>query len=401
MTASHQGAATDPGTGPWAAALAEYLEILRVERGLAARTLEAYRRDLADFAAFAAGRERGPEAVTRSLVMAYLHHLRQAGRAHTTVARRLAALRGFFRYLVEEGRLSQDPVEGMTAPRAGRPLPRVMSVAEVERMLEVPQPPSPAGLRDRAVLELLYATGLRVSELVGLDLDDLLLDHGLLRCRGKGGKERVVPVAPPAVEATRIYLERGRPHLCRRPSQRALFLNHRGGRLSRQWVWHLLRRAARRAGVSRAVSPHTIRHSFATHLLAGGADLRAVQELLGHADISTTQIYTHLTRHHLLEAYLKAHPRLAQGTASGEPDLSGHGAGAGHDGPHTADVRAGAGDDGPGTRDGGKRTGAGPTTGRGAAGDGGKWRARSRRSRPAKGPAAEGAGGHGVQEGGR
>ena len=335
MAERGEAAADEPSAGAWAAALAEYLEILRVERGLAAHTLEAYRRDLADFAAFAARHGADPTAVTRSLVMAYLHHLRQAGRARATVARRLAALRGFFGYLVQEGRIARDPVEGMTSPRAGRPLPRVMSVEEVERLLELPRPASPAGLRDRAVLELLYAAGLRVSELVGLDLDDLLLDHGLVRCRGKGGKERVVPVAAPAVEAVRVYLERGRPRLCRRPDQRALFLNHRGGRLSRQWVWRLLRRAARQAGVSRAVSPHTLRHSFATHLLAGGADLRAVQELLGHASITTTQIYTHLTRHHLLEAYLRAHPRLAgppatppeAGTAAAGPGAGPEGGG--------------------------------------------------------------------------
>ncbi|HEY8489072.1 MAG TPA: tyrosine recombinase, partial [Thermaerobacter sp.] len=269
----------------WAAATAEYLDILRVERGLAAHTLAAYRRDLADFAAFAAARGVGPASVRRALVMAYLHHLDETGRSPATAARRLAALRGFFRHLVEEGLAAHDPVEGMATPRARRPLPRVLGEGEVERILELPHPASPTGLRDRAVLELLYATGLRVSELVGLDLDDLLLDLGLLRCRGKGGKERVVPVAAPAVEATRVYLERGRPALLRRRDQRALFLNQRGGRLSRQWVWHLLRRAARRAGVPRAVSPHTMRHSFATHLLAGGADLRAVQELLGHADI--------------------------------------------------------------------------------------------------------------------
>ncbi|EKP93856.1 site-specific tyrosine recombinase XerD [Thermaerobacter subterraneus] len=300
-------------TRAWQEATADYLEILRVERGLAAHTLAAYRRDLADFAAFAAARQVEPAGVTRPLILAYLHQLERAGRSRATAARRLAALRGFFRYLASEGKVEHDPAEGMATPRGGRPLPRVLAVDEVERVLELPQPASPAGLRDRAVLELLYATGLRVSELVGLDLDDLLLDHGLLRCRGKGGKERVVPVAAPAVEATRQYLARGRPALARRPGQRALFLNQRGGRLSRQWVWHLLRRAARRAGVPRAVSPHTLRHSFATHLLAGGADLRAVQELLGHADISTTQIYTHLTRHHLLEAYLRAHPRMAPG----------------------------------------------------------------------------------------
>lgn len=335
MAGRGEAAAAEPPAAVWAAAMAEYLEILRVERGLAAHTLEAYRRDLGDFAVFAVGHGADPGAVTRSLVMAYLQRLHEAGRARATVARRLAALRGFFAYLVREGRIARDPVEGMTSPRAGRPLPRVMSVEEVERLLGLPRPASPAGLRDRAMLELLYAAGLRVSELVGLDLDDLLLDHGLVRCRGKGGKERVVPVGAPAVEAVRVYLERGRPRLCRRPDQRALFLNHRGGRLSRQWVWRLLRRAARQAGVSRAVSPHTLRHSFATHLLAGGADLRAVQELLGHASITTTQIYTHLTRHHLLEAYLRAHPRLAgppatppeAGTAAAGPGAGPEGGG--------------------------------------------------------------------------
>lgn len=180
-------------TRAWQEATADYLEILRVERGLAAHTLAAYRRDLADFAAFAAARQVEPAGVTRPLILAYLHQLERAGRSRATAARRLAALRGFFRYLASEGKVEHDPAEGMATPRGGRPLPRVLAVDEVERVLELPQPASPAGLRDRAVLELLYATGLRVSELVGLDLDDLLLDHGLLRCRGKGARSGWFP----------------------------------------------------------------------------------------------------------------------------------------------------------------------------------------------------------------
>ena len=302
--------------------IGDFLDGLRVERGLAAHTLAAYRRDLADFAAFLRRRGLEPGGITRGVLRAYLHDLQQRGRAPSTLARRLAALRGFCRYLHEEGHLPADPAEGMSSPRPGRRLPRVLAVEEVERVLEEPDPHTPAGLRDRALLELLYATGLRVSELVGLNLDDLLLDHGLVRCRGKGGKERVVPVAAPAVAALRAYLRQGRPVLARRPGERALFLNRRGGRLSRQAVWKLIRAAARQAGLRRPVSPHTLRHSFATHLLAGGADLRSVQELLGHADISTTQIYTHLTRQHLLQAYLRAHPRMRASRPAAGP---GHG----------------------------------------------------------------------------
>lgn len=287
----------------------EFLYYLRVERGLAPNTLASYRRDLTHFAAFL--RERGVPlaAVGRPLLTTYLHELHRGGRSAATLARRLAALRGFFRYLHEEGHLARDPAEGMASPRAARRLPRVLSVEEVARLLSGPDASTPAGLRDRAMLELLYATGMRVSELVGLDLDDVHLDHGYVRCRGKGGKERIVPVGIPAVRAVRAYLLHGRPRLARHLGERALFLNKHGRRMSRQAVWKLLKECARSAGVQRSVTPHTVRHSFATHLLANGADLRSVQELLGHADVATTQIYTHLTRQHLLEAYLRAHPR--------------------------------------------------------------------------------------------
>ncbi|HEY8393286.1 MAG TPA: site-specific tyrosine recombinase XerD [Thermaerobacter sp.] len=293
----------------------EFIDYLRVERGLASNTLASYGRDLAHFAAFLRDRGLPLAAVDRPLLMAYLHELHRSGRRAATRARRLAALRGFFRYLHEEGYLPADPTEGLASPRLERRLPRVLSVAEVTRLLNGPDASRPEGLRDRAMLELLYATGMRVSELVGLDLDDVHLDHGYARCRGKGGKERVVPVGVPALRAVRDYLLRGRPRLVRRLGERALFLNRRGGRISRQAVWKLLKTYARAAGIGRPVTPHTLRHSFATHLLAHGADLRSVQELLGHADVTTTQIYTHLTRRHLLETYMQAHPRARR-----EPD---------------------------------------------------------------------------------
>lgn len=290
----------------------EFIDYLRVERGLAGNTLAAYRRDLAHFAAFLGKRDLPLAAVDRPLLTAYLHDLDRAGRSSATRARRLAALRGFFRYLHEEGHLAADPTEGMASPRLERRLPRIVSVEEVVRLVGAPDPSRPEGLRDRALLELLYATGMRVSELVGLDLDDVHLEHGYARCRGKGSKERVVPVGVPALRAVREYLLHGRPRLVRNLGERALFLNRRGGRLSRQAVWKLIKAYARAAGIGRAMTPHTLRHSFATHLLAGGADLRSVQELLGHADVATTQIYTHLTRRHLLETYMRAHPRARQ-----------------------------------------------------------------------------------------
>jgi len=287
-----------------------YLDYLGAEAGRSDRTRAAYRTDLLDFLRFAA-REgvRDPGAVTRPLVTLYFVSLRRRRLAPSTVARRLAALRGFYRFLLRERHVASDPTEDVSSPRRGQALPRVLSPEEVARLLAQPDPREPEGLRDRAMLELLYSSGLRVSELVGLDVGDVDLESELLRVVGKGDKERVVPVGSYAVRALQAYLALGRPRLARRSP--ALFVGRAGRRLTRQWVWASLRRYARAAGISRVVTPHVLRHSFATHLLEGGADLRSVQELLGHANIATTQVYTHVARQHVRQVFDRAHPRDA------------------------------------------------------------------------------------------
>ena len=303
-------AAALPARGGCVAAFTAYLA---AERGLAAHTVAAYRRDLEDFERFLAARGQvlsGPPDVRST--EAYLQALLAAGRAPATMARRLSALRAYDRYCAEEG--SAPALQGglgrLPRPRRRLRLPRVLGVHETLALLEAVSGEGPCGLRDRAWVELLYASGLRVSELVGLDRGDLDLEQRSLRCRGKGGRSRVVPFGRPAAAALERYLREGRPELARGArSGDAVFLGRRGRRLSRQTCWRLLRGYARRAGLSRPPSPHVLRHSFATHLLAGGADLRVVQELLGHADIGTTQIYTHLTLGHLRQSYLQAHPR--------------------------------------------------------------------------------------------
>ncbi|HEY8449823.1 MAG TPA: site-specific tyrosine recombinase XerD, partial [Bacillota bacterium] len=277
----------------------EFIEYLDVERGLAENTLESYSRDLHNYAEFLAKGDRSLERASRATILAYLSELQKEGRATSTIARRLAALKAFYQYLVRERRIDSDPTENLESPKQRKRLPKVLSVGEVERLLAQPDGRTPAGLRDRAMLELLYATGIRVSELVSLDVADVNLDGGFIRCRGKGGKERLVPMGSVAVRAVRDYLERGWPRLSRHPDEHALFVNQHGRRLTRQGFWKILKKYARQAGVAKEITPHTLRHSFATHLLENGADLRAVQEMLGHADISTTQIYTHITKHRL------------------------------------------------------------------------------------------------------
>jgi integrase/recombinase XerD len=287
-----------------------FLVYVLTERGLARHTADAYARDLADFGAFAARRgARAPRDLHRGAITLYLLAQRRRGLAASTVARRLAAVRSWTRYLLREGVIADDPCLDVGAARRPRRLPGVLSVEEVERLLAQPRGSAPTVLRDRAVLELLYAAGLRVSELVALDVGDLHLDVEYVRCLGKGAKERVVPIGAAAVRALQRYLVHARPVLAGRRASAALFLNRRGGRLTRQSIWGLLRACGRRAEIRKPVGPHTLRHSFATHLLDGGADLRAVQEMLGHASVVTTQIYTHLTRSRLREVYRRAHPR--------------------------------------------------------------------------------------------
>jgi integrase/recombinase XerD len=284
--------------------LQAFLDTLAVERGLSTHTVEAYGRDLRHHFRFLA--EAGviaPRAVEEVHLILYLGSLRRAGLAPATVMRRLSAVRAFYRYLVREELLTTDPTTNLPTARLLRRLPSVLAVEEVERLLVQPDTDTPRGLRDRAMLELLYATGLRVSELVGLARGDLNLDLGLVRCVGKGGKERIVPVGQPARRAVQAYLA------SRRDAAPALFLGNKGRPLTRVAFWRIIARYARQAGIRGAVSPHTLRHSFATHLLEGGADLRAIQELLGHSSIATTQIYTHVTVDRLREVYRAYHPR--------------------------------------------------------------------------------------------
>lgn len=286
-----------------------FIDYLDTERGLAENTLESYSRDLRHYFEFLSGDQRSLENATRATIMSYLLSLQKDGRSASTIARRLAALKSFYQYLVRESRIDHDPTENLESPKQRKRLPQVLSVAEVERLLAQPDGRTPTGLRDRAMLELLYATGIRVSELVSLNVSDVNLDIGFVRCTGKGSRERMVPVGSVAVRALRDYLERGWPRLNRIPSEEALFVNQHGRRLTRQGFWKILKKYSRQAGITKEITPHTLRHSFATHLLENGADLRAVQEMLGHADISTTQIYTHVTKHRLKDVYARTHPR--------------------------------------------------------------------------------------------
>ncbi len=290
--------------------IAEYLAYLAVERGLAENSLAAYRRDLRRTAGFLkrAGAGSFPE-VNRALVARLLFWLREERLAPRTVARHIASLRGLFRYLLAQGYVKEDPTAHLESPSPWVRLPGVLSQDEVERLLAAPLTSDRAGIRDKAMLELLYAAGLRASELVTLRLSDVDLEVGYVRCHGKGSKERVVPLGTQAQSWVRRYLASARPRLARGQPNASLFLNRFGRPLTRQGFWKLLRAYAARAGIDQRVTPHTLRHSFATHLLERGADLRAVQMMLGHADISTTQIYTHISRSHLKAVYDRYHPR--------------------------------------------------------------------------------------------
>jgi integrase/recombinase XerD len=290
----------------------EFLGHLAVERGASPHTVAAYRRDLGEYVRLLEQRSvADPDSVSRTDVTGYVLSLRERGLAPSTVERKVASVKSFHRFLVREGITENHPASRLPLPKVPQRLPEVLSIGEVERLMEQPFGSGPVGLRDRAVLEVLYGCGLRVSELASLDTRDVALDEGVLRVFGKGGKERVVPVAGAAARALDEYVREGRLRLrtacATAPAGDPLFLSTRGRRLSRQAVFRIVRDRGRRVGVD--LHPHTLRHSFATHLLEGGADLRAVQELLGHADISTTQIYTHVDQRHLREEYLSTHPR--------------------------------------------------------------------------------------------
>ncbi|HLN64609.1 MAG TPA: site-specific tyrosine recombinase XerD [Symbiobacteriaceae bacterium] len=288
----------------------EFINYLSVERGLAMNTLESYGRDLRQYSEFLeTDDEPELDAVSRTTIVNYLMYLQSQGKATATIARRLAALKAFYQFLVRENRIPSDPTANLESPKLEKRLPKVLTVQEVERLLAQPDPSQAAGIRDRAMLELLYATGIRVSELVSLNEADVNLELGYIKCSGKGSKERIVPLGSLAIQSCRDYLQGARPRLVRDRHEQALFVNHHGHRLTRQGFWKIVKRYADDAKIEKEITPHTLRHSFATHLLENGADLRSVQEMLGHADISTTQVYTHVTKGRLKEVYAKAHPR--------------------------------------------------------------------------------------------
>ncbi len=290
-----------------------FLNYLKVEKGLAKNTMEAYTRDLAKFAVFAAKRQRGLTEIRRDDIVDFLASLYRQKLDSSSVARHLVSLRNFFRFALREGEIQSDPTQNLESPRVRKSLPGYLRLEEVDRLLEQPDLSKPLGIRDKALLELLYSTGLRVSELVGLRVGDLEMRMGCLRCIGKGNKERIVPVGRKALAAVEQYLSESRPVLLRKrgqaPAVPNLFVNRLGGRLSRVGVWKILRGYGRRAGLRASLTPHKLRHSFATHLLERGADLRSVQLMLGHADISTTQIYTHVIEERLKHIYKAHHPR--------------------------------------------------------------------------------------------
>jgi integrase/recombinase XerD len=310
----------DPGT-----VARRYLEHLTVERGLADNTLAAYRRDLERYVGFLTVRGVGDlDDVDAKTIRAFIASVSASthgpdGEPYraTTVSRMLSTVRTFHRFALREGLVTDDPTAGVVRPRLPRALPHPLTVQEVTAIVEAPGDATPVAARDRAILELLYGAGLRISELVGLDVDDVDLEDAAVRVLGKGSKERLVPIGRMARDAIAAYLTRGRPALATGRSRAALFLNARGGRLTRQSCSRLLDAHRTRAGITRVVTPHDLRHSFATHLLEGGADVRVVQELLGHASVATTQVYTLVTTEHLRAAYYTAHPRARRSAGRG------------------------------------------------------------------------------------
>ena len=291
----------------WIEAFEDYLGL---ESGNSPHTVESYLRDVRRLIAYAASKEATkPGAITAELLRDHVYELKDLGLAATSIRRGISAVRTYFRFLFGEGHIDKDPSGQLETPKTWRKLPEVLAVSEIEALLAAPNPDEPLAWRDRALLEVAYATGVRVSELVGLGVKDIWFDDGLVRVLGKGSKERLVPIGRRAVGAAAVYAREVRPMLDKGKTQGRLFLNARGQPLSRVGAWGIFKRCASRAGIQKKVSPHTLRHSFATHMLEGGADLRAVQEMLGHADLSTTQIYTHVDRDFLRSVHKMYHPR--------------------------------------------------------------------------------------------
>jgi len=290
--------------------LEQFRDYLALEAGQSAHTVENYLRDLRRLATHAAAKgARAPTDLTAAQLREFVYDLKDLGLAPATIHRQISAIRSYFRFLVSEGHATRNPSERLESPKRWRTLPTVLSVAEVDRLLNAPTPDTPLGIRDRALLELAYATGARVSEVTGVGQQDISFDEGIVRLFGKGNKERLVPVGRRALGAVALYAREIRPTLDRGQGRGGLFLNARGTPLSRVGAWGIIKSAARRAGLTKRVTPHTLRHTFATHLLEGGADLRAVQEMLGHADLSTTQLYTHVDRDYLRSVHRQFHPR--------------------------------------------------------------------------------------------
>lgn len=296
--------------------IGSFLNYLTVEKGFSENTIAAYRNDLNQLASFIGeeAAERGSippwASFSRQGMLSYMLNLKERNYAPTTVARKVAATKSFFNFMVAEGNIKDNPAQNVGSPKVGKSLPNPISISQVHLLLEQPTKLStPEAKRDRAMLELLYASGVRVSELVSLNLGDVDMEDGYVRCFGKGRKERLIPIYEQAASVVGEYVKEARPRLVRNDAERALFVNRRGDRLTRQGFWQILKGYAKSADLGVQVTPHTLRHSFATHMLSGGADLRSVQELLGHANISTTQVYTHLTTEHVRRTYEKSHPR--------------------------------------------------------------------------------------------
>ena len=293
-----------------------FLNYLTVEKGYADNTIAAYQNDLNGLAGFAEGEAAKSglmpswASFNRQGMLGYMLDLKERGYVPATVARKVAAAKSFFGFMKAEGAIKADPTENMSSPSVGKSLPKPISISQVRSLLDQPaRLNTPEAKRDTAMLQLLYASGMRISELVSLDLADVNTGEGFVRCFGKGHKERLVPIHEQAARTVQEYIDETRPRMAHHKEETALFLNPRGERLTRQGFWQKLKEYAKSAGLDAQVSPHTLRHSFATHMLSGGADLRAVQELLGHANISTTQVYTHLTSEHVRRTYDKSHPR--------------------------------------------------------------------------------------------
>jgi integrase/recombinase XerD len=287
----------------------EFLNYLKVDKGLSKNTIESYRRDMVKFVALMADRDLSIAQIERSDVVDFLAGLYRSGLDSRSVARHLATIRHFFRFAVTESYIKQDPAMNIESPKIRKNLPQFLSVEEVEHLLQQPDVADPVGLRDRAMIELMYSTGIRVSELCGIRLIDIQMDPGCLRCTGKGDKERLVPVGRRAIEIVQKYAREGRPKLLGERTSPFLFINQRSQPLSRIVFWRIIRDYGRKAGLRKHLKPHMLRHTFATHLLDRGADLRSVQMMLGHSDISTTQIYTHVVEERLKQIYKAHHPR--------------------------------------------------------------------------------------------